>query len=176
MSIDDRFDLIYNVGSAICSAYTGFSKTEVAYCQQKSSWLAMQQFLMSSDPYEALVHFSLHPIVDVVSYFQLFVGCMVQFPDEPKNERLANLLEIIDTQPDLDEALTNARMMRALLAVNAKYQKSSQSRCFWLFYNCKRVLAHVFRKYPDYLTLNILRTNRKSKALRFKPEEIDIFW
>ena len=46
---------------------------------------------------------------------------MVQFPDEPKNERLANLLEIIDTQPDLDEALTNARMMRALLAVNAKY-------------------------------------------------------
>ena len=70
----------------------------------------------------------------------------------------------------------NAKMMRALLAINAKYPKTSKSRCFYLFYNCKRVLAHVFKKYPDYLDLNILRTNRKSKALRFKKEEIDLFW
>ena len=93
-----------------------------------------------------------------------------------ENDRLKNLLEIIDTQNELDDALTNARMMRALLAINAKYVKSQPSRYFWLFYNSKRVLAHVFRKYPDYLNLNILRTNRKSKNLRFKKEEIEIFW
>lgn len=176
MDIDERFDLIYSVGKTICQAYTGFSKSEVIYCQQKTNWLQLQQFLMSNDPYEALIHFSLHPIVDVVGYFQLFVGCMMQFPDEVENTRLANLLEIIDNQQELDEALTNSRIMRALLAINAKYAKSSPYKCFKLFYNCKRVLAHVFRKYPDYLTLNILRTNKKSKSLRFKKEEIDIFW
>lgn len=89
---------------------------------------------------------------------------------------MSNLLEIIDTQQELDEALTNARMMRALLAINAKYTKSNPHRCFNLFYNCKRVLAHVFRKYPDYFDLNILKTNKKSKALRFKKEEIEAFW
>lgn len=106
----------------------------------------------------------------------MFVGCLIQFPDELQNVRLENLLEIIDNQQDLDEALTNARMMRALLAINAKYVKKSPYRYFKLFYNCKRLLAHIFRKYPEYLNLNILRTNRKSKSLRFKPEEIDLFW
>lgn len=67
-------------------------------------------------------------------------------------------------------------MMRALLAINAKYVKSSPDRCFMLFKNCKKVLAHVFKKYPKYLDLNILRTSRKSKALRFKKEEIEMFW
>ena len=51
---------------------------------------------MSNDPYEALVNFSLHPIVDVVGYFQMFIGCMTQFPDEIENVRLNNLLHIID--------------------------------------------------------------------------------
>ena len=176
MDIEQRFDLIFDVGRTICSAYTGFSKSEVFYCQQKSNWLQLQQFLMASNPYEALIHFSLHPIADVVGYFQLFVGCMIQFPDEAQNDRLSNLLEIIDTQEDLDDALTNAKMMRALLAINAKYVKSDPSRFFKLFYNCKRVLAHIFRKYPNYLDLNILRTNKKSKHLRFKKEEIEIFW
>jgi len=33
MDIEERFDLIFDVGRAICSAYTGFSKSEVLYCQ-----------------------------------------------------------------------------------------------------------------------------------------------
>lgn len=67
-------------------------------------------------------------------------------------------------------------MVRALLAVSAKYDKASPGKYFALFLNAKRVLAHIFKKYPKYLDLNILRTNRKSKALRFKPEEIGVFW
>lgn len=176
MDIEQKFDLIYDVGKHICSCYTGFSKMEVYYCQQKSNWTPLQEFLMSNDPYEALISFSLHPVVDVVGYFQLFIGCMLQFPDERENVRLANLLHIIDNQFELDEALTNARMMRALLAISAKCVKSSPERYFNLFKNAKRILAHVFRKYPKYLDLNILRTNRKSKSLRFKPEEIEMFW
>ncbi len=45
-----------------------------------------------------------------------------------------------------------------------------------LFKNAKRILAHVLKKYPQYFNLNILRTNRKSKSLRFKPEEVEMFW
>ena len=101
---------------------------------------------------------------------------MLQFPDEQSNERLNNLLHIIDTEDMFDEALTNSRMMRALLAVSVKYVKSSPGRCFMLFLNAKRVLAHVLKKYPDYFNLNILRTNRKSKSLRFKHEEVELFW
>ena len=106
----------------------------------------------------------------------MFVACMVQFPDEQQNMRMQNLLEIVDTQAELDDALTNTKMMRALLAVNAKYAKAHPDYYFWLFYNCKRLLAHVFKKFPDYLKLNVLKTNRKSKSLRFKPEEIEMFW
>ena len=176
MTIDERFSLIFQIGSSICAAYTGFSKMEVFYCSQKINWMSLQQFLSSEDPYEALIHFSMNPIVDVVGYFQMFLGCMVQFPDEEQNNRLNNLLYIIDNQTEFDEALTNARMMRALLAVNAKYTKKFPDSCFKVFFNFKRILAHVFKKYPDYFSLNVLRTNRKSKSLRFKPEEIDLFF
>lgn len=176
IDIDKRFNLIFDVGSHICACYTGFSKMEIYYCQQKMNWMPLQQFLASDNPYEALIHFSLNPVVDVVGYFQLFIGCMLQFPDEQDNERLSNLLAIIDEHHELDEALTNARMMRALLAVAAKYVKSSPSRYFNLFKNAKRVLAHIFKKYPKYLDLNILRTNSKHKSLRFKPEEVELFW
>lgn len=176
MTINERFDLLFNVGKTICACYTGFSKSEVIYCQQKSNWQPLHEFLMSNDPYEALVNFSLHPIVDVVGYFQMFIGCMTQFPDEIENVRLNNLLHIIDQQDAFDEALTNSRMMRALLAVNAKYVKSSPNRCFKIFLNCKRVLAHIFKKYPDYFNLNILKTNTKAKSLRFKKEDMQNFW
>lgn len=176
MNIDERFDLIFNVGKAICSSYTGFSKSEILYCQQKCNWLSLQLFLMSSDPYEALIHFSLQPAIDVVSYFQLFVGCMIQFPDEQTNDRMKNLLEIIDTQTMLDDALKNARMMRALLAVSAKYVVSSPCRLFYVFYNSKKVLAHIFKKYPDYFKLNILKSNTKHKSLRFSKEDVEKFW
>ena len=67
-------------------------------------------------------------------------------------------------------------MIRALLAISAKYTKSSPDRCFRLFYNSKRVLAHIFKKFPNYFDLNILRSNKKSKHLRFKREEIDMFF
>lgn len=32
MEVNERFELIFEVGKAICSSYTGFSKSEVAYC------------------------------------------------------------------------------------------------------------------------------------------------
>lgn len=96
MSPEDKFSLLFDVGKTICAAYTGFSAHEVAYCQEKKNWASLQNFLLSNDPYEALIHLELNPVLDVISYYQLFVGCMLQFPDEEKNARLVNLLAIID--------------------------------------------------------------------------------
>lgn len=176
MDIDKKFDLIFQLGKQVCASYSGFSKHEIAYCQQKLNWMCIQQFLESIDPYEALIHFSLHPLIDVVSYFQLFVGCMIQFPDEDKNYRMINLLEIIDNQTELDDALSNSKIMRALLAIAANYVNSSPYRCYMLYYNAKRVLAHILKKYPKYFDLNIMHSHSKHKQLRFKKEEIDKFF
>lgn len=172
----EKFDVIFDIGRQVCAAYTGFSKTEVLYCQQKRNWQSLYQFLQASNIYEALISFSLHPINDVVGYFQMFVGCMVQFPNERCNDRLSNLLDIVDTQVEFDGAILNARMMRALLAIAAKYDCRRPQTFFCLFLNAKRILAHVLKKYPDYFKLNVLKSNRKHRALRFKPDEIQEFW
>lgn len=121
MSPEDKFSLLFDVGRSVCAAYTGFSTHEVEYCQHKSNWTGLQSFLLSNDPYEAMIHLELNPVSDVVGYYQLFVGCMLQFPDEDSNLRLSNLLSIIDDQDILDDVLKNSRMLRALLAISAKY-------------------------------------------------------
>lgn len=127
---------------------------------------------MSNDPYEAMIQLEMNPVLDIVGYYQLFVGCMLQFPDEPENARMANLLDIIDDQDLLDDVMKNSRMLRALLAISAKYKKSDRSALFSLFYNCKRVLAHVAKKFPDIFSLNLLKSKTKSRKLRFTPEEV----
>ena len=121
MSPEDKFSLLFDVGRSVCAAYTGFSTYEDEYCQHKSNWTGLQSFLLSNDPYEAMIHLELNPVSDVVGYYQLFVGCMLQFPDEDRNLRLSNLLSIIDDQDVRDDVRKNSRMLRALLAISAKY-------------------------------------------------------
>ena len=101
---------------------------------------------------------------------------MIQFPDETSNLRLANLLEIIDNEDTLDAVMKNSRMLRVLLAISARYQASHKSLLFNVFYNCKRVLAHAFKKFPDLFSLNLLKSRSKTRKLRFSPEEIEMFW
>ena len=101
---------------------------------------------------------------------------MLQFPDESSNLRLSNLLNIIDEQDTLDDVLKNSRMLRALLAISAKYQQSNKLSLFNLFYNCKRVLAHTFKKFPDMFKLNLLKSRSKTRRLRFSENEIELFW
>ena len=66
---EDRFSLLFDVGKTICRAYTGFSAHEVEYCQSMLNWTCLQNFLLSADPYEALIHLDMNPIVDVVGYY-----------------------------------------------------------------------------------------------------------
>ena len=176
MSLEDRFSLLFDVGKSICSAYTGFSIDEINYCQQKTNWARLQNFLMSNDPYEAMIHLELNPIFDIIGYYQLFIGCMLQFPDEVENIRLKNLLEIIDQQNALDDALKNTKMLKALLAISAKYSSIHKDALFKLFFNCKRILAHTLRKFPDMFKLNLMRTKSKRKTLKFTQDDIIFFW
>lgn len=83
---------------------------------------------------------------------------------------------IDNEEGSLDPALKNTRLMRALLAVAVNYSERNPSRCFWLYYNTKRVLAHIFKKHPAWLKLNVLRTNSKSKKLRFTREEVELYF
>ena len=131
---------------------------------------------MSDDPYEALIHLELNPLSDVVGYYQLLVGCMLQFPDEKKNMRLTNLLSIIDEQDVLDSALKNTKILKALLAISSKYSRSHSEQLFSLFYNCKRILAHVLKKFPDIFMMNLLKSRTKSRRPRFTKDEIEMFW
>ena len=94
-----------------------------------------------------------------------------------ENERLDVLLQVIDNdEGTLEAALKNSRLMRALLAVAANYVPRNPSRFFWLYYNTKRILAHIFKKNPSWLRLNILRTNSKVKKLRFTEEDIETYF
>ena len=132
--------------------------------------------LLSEDPYEALIHLELNPLSAVVGYYQLFVGCMLQFPDEKMNKRLTNLLSIIDDQDTLDIALKNTKILKALLAISSRYSKSHNEALFSLFFNCKRILAHTLKKFPDIFKMNLLKSRTKARRLRFKEEEIEMFW
>lgn len=106
------------------------------------------------------------------------MACALTFElKSAENDRLEILLEVIDSDEDvLKPALTNNRLMRALLAVAANHVKKNPSRCFWLYYNMKRILAHIFKKHPDWLKLNILRTNSKVKKLRFSEEDVELYY
>ena len=86
------------------------------------------------------------------------------------------MLCIIDEQEALDEVLKNSRMLRALLAISSKHQPKSSHSLFNLFYNCKRVLAHAFKKFPDMFKLNLLKSKSKTRRLRFTQDEIELFW
>lgn len=81
---------------------------------------------------------------------------------------------MIDNQDIMDDVLKNTRMLKALLAISAKYAKSSKTATFSLFYNCKRILAHALKKFPDMFKLNLMRT--RSKKLKFTQEDIACFW
>lgn len=178
MTIEEQLDLIFQVGSRVCASYTGFTQTEVAWCQSKSNWLALQGVVFSSNPYEAMIMLGMSQIQNVTVFFQLFVACALTFElKSGGNDRLEVLLEVIDNDEGvLEPALKNNRLMRALLAVAANHSQRNPSRCFWLYYNTKRILAHVFKKHPAWLKLNILRTNSKAKKLRFSKEDVELYF
>lgn len=177
MTSDEKFDLIFVCGNSICSAYTGFSKFEIAYCQNKNNWLVMRQFLMSDSPYEALINLDLSPLKNnIIDYLGLIICSMFHFPDEAENVRLKNLLTIIDDFDYLDIAVKNTKIIKALLALNRRYSQKCPYSFYSLFLNCKKVLAHIFKKYPDFLKSNILRSTGKNRMFRFTEKDIETYF
>ena len=129
---------------------------------------------MSDNPYTAMISLDLSPIDNnIIDYLKLFISSMFDFPDEEKNVRLENLLYIIDSEKYLDIAMKNNKIMRALLALNARFAKTDPYRHYKLYFNCKRVLAHIFKKYPCYMTMNI---NRRGKRLKFTQNDVEQFF
>ena len=136
------------------------------------SWEKLRSVLFAEDMYEAIIMLSMSPMTNVVNYYQLFVGCMLDFSDYHDNTKLKLVLDIIDKEDALDSAVKNTKIVRALLAIKAHYCKSDPSRCCWLFENANRMLAHIFQKYPDFLKLNFVKTNTKVKKFRFTEDDV----
>jgi hypothetical protein len=87
----------------------------------------------------------------------------LSFSDEKNNNRLDNILIIIDTQILLDDIITHTKILKSLLAlINA----GSMYDQFEIKTNCKKVLAHVFKKFPKLLESNIVRS-KTSRKFRF---------
>lgn len=163
MTIEQKFDLIFQVGSAVCTSFTGFSKSEMIYCKNKYNWGTIRQFLMSDSPYEAIINLDLHPISNLMDYFQLLMGSLLTFADEENNNRLDNIIMIIDNMDMLDMVVTHTKLLKAMLALVHAGTSYNQ---FNIKSNCRKVLAHVFKKFPKLLESNAVRS-RNSRKFRF---------
>ena len=138
--------------------------------------MPIYSIVMASNPYDALISIDLSPTFSIISFFQILIGCMIQFEEETTNERLENLLHIIDNHSHLDSLVTNTKIIRSLLALSSSYQHNHVKCNFSMFMNAKRILAHVFNKFPDFLKMNLMRTKGKTRKQKFTQADISSFW
>lgn len=82
---------------------------------------------------------------------------------------------MIDNHNELDDVLKNKKTLKMLLAISAKHKESSKSDMFMLYHNGKRILAHILKKFPDMLKLNVFKTKTTPRKFKFKPEEIQFY-
>ena len=176
MDDNEKFELIIAIGKIIVSEYSSFSLNEKLFCQNAANWMPVRDVVMASNHYEALISMELNPTFSIINFFQMLIGCMIQFQEETTNDRLENLLQIIDNHDQLDRLITNTKIIRSLLVLNSSFQKKNKLCNFGIFLNAKRILAHVFKKFPDFLKMNVIRTKGKLRKQKFTQEDISAFW
>jgi hypothetical protein len=169
MDIDEKFDCIFHIGSSVCSAFNGFSKSEILYCRNKTNWYKIRQFLLSSNPYEALINYDLNPISNLIDYFQLVIGSILTFDND---ERLNNLIIILDEHDKFDIVFTHTKILKSLLALQ---RAGSSYNNFNIKINCKKLLAHIFKKFPKLLESNIVRSS-KTRKFRFTEDDVQKYF
>jgi len=155
-------------GSAVLMISSQLSKHEKKWASNPSSWASLLPVLEAKSPYEALMKMSFSPASDVFTSMMFLAGSLARFqPNEPDMPaHMKNLLFMIDNDTELDDAFKNSRVMKMLLTASTTYH----SAAYDLAYRSKKVLAHVFNKFPDFFKLGILRT--KSGRMKFKPEDV----
>ncbi len=180
MPSDKLLDLIHAVGSHVCAASRCFSLTEVKWCQKKSSWLALQNIILASDFYEAMIMLDMTSLQNVIVVFQLVVACSLSFDQKsPFSDRLDILLQLIDTDDSaVSKAMSNTKLVRILIAVASLRSKTNKSKSFWVYHNMTRVLAHVLKRHPSLMKMNVLRSKSKNgsgRTCRFTQEDIKAY-
>lgn len=172
MTVDEKFEFIFQVGSSVCSAFNGFSRSEIMYCKNKLNWNSVRQFLLSENQFEALMNYDLNPISNLIDYFQLIIGSLLTFEHDNTNIRLDNLISIIDDHDRFDIVITHSKILRSLIALN---RAGSSYSNFNIKANCKKVLAHIFKKFPKLLESNLVRSSRTRK-FRFTQEDVEKYF
>ena len=173
MTNDDRYiEISCQLASALIAGYTGFSKVEKQYCLNKSSWLKVKDMLKADGMYQICMYLTMTPMFDVISWCQLIVGyaCLSAFlrqyrSVEESDAKLKTILDIIDEESMIDIAVKNTKILRLLLA--ARSYTNRTFKCKDLHICISKLLAHIFKKFPDLFKLNFVKTNSKVKKLRF---------
>ena len=156
-------------GSFVMSTTVKMSKHEAAWVHDPSSWTALLPVLEAKSPYEALMKMSFSPASDTFTSMMFLAGSVSMFqPGESEMPaHMKNVLFIIDNCTELDDMFKNTRVMKMLLAVSA----SSRTPGVYVQPRAKCILAHVFKKFPDFFKLSVLKT--KSGRMKFKPEDVE---
>lgn len=127
---------------------------------------------MSNSHYEAIINFDLHPVSNLMDYFQLIIGSLLTFANEDNNSRLDNIITIIDSTEILDNVITHTKILKALLAL---VHAGSSYNQFNIKANCQKMLAHIFKKFPKLLESNIVRS-KNSRKFRFTQQDVDKYF
>lgn len=85
----------------------------------------------------------------------------------PFSDRLDILLQLIDTDDTaISKAMSNTKLVRILIAVASLRSKTNRSKSFWIYHNMTRVLAHVLKRHPSLMKMNVLRSKSKNGSRR----------
>lgn len=173
VDIEGEFQKICQAGAHVCCAFTCFSQMEKDWMSSAQSWNRIRPVIVSEGVFEAVLNMQLGKQVDVPTYMQLLISCMLDFNTEWSKTRLEVLLKLIDTQTEIDEALVNSKIIKALVALGCKRHKFDY---YHIFSNCKKVLAHIFKKNPQWLQANAIRSRSKFRRMRFTEKDIEKYF
>lgn len=172
MTQDATFNCMVEVGRRLARGFTGFSRTEVIWCQQPGNWAWVQNVMFSESPAEIVIHQALQPVQDFTMTFQLVVACLCDLSSVGFPSRVKILCQLVDEFDDLDHVFKNTKLLRFLLALHSKYDHHNPFGMMSVAMNANILLAHVVNKFPDLLKMNFFKSNSKKRKLRFNEADV----
>lgn len=167
------YDAVAN--SIYKNCYKRLSKAECNYlatCQARTS-----QYVACQSASEMVLLFAINCAavsLNVLDYLYIFTYAALEDPDtipEEGNSRSVNvLLDVIDSYDLFDQVMKNRKFIKLL--VNELYaigdEDSPYAYC---------ILAHVFKKFPNWLKDNFMHYKWKGKTYNmFSQEDVDKYF
>lgn len=151
--------------------YKRLSRAECEYlttCRARTS-----QYVVCQSTSELVLQFAINcaaTSLNVLDYIYIFTYVAAanasHVPEEGNASQVDMLLDVIDNYDLLDDAMKNSKFIKLL--VNALHPMKEDSPYAY------QILAHVFKKFPDWLKANFMRYKWKGKTYcSFSQEDVD---